>query len=87
MSWSGYRDDRNTAEFIYYFIDKGLTDTVIHTSGHADREGLERLVDVLLPKYIVHIHTFEPEKFNELFGNSNVMLLRDGEECEIVDPL
>ncbi|MBP3192974.1 hypothetical protein [Natronogracilivirga saccharolytica] len=35
----GYRDDRNTAEFINYFIDKGMTDTVIHTSGHADREG------------------------------------------------
>ena len=78
----GYRDDRNTAEFINYFIDKGMTDTVIHTSGHADREGLGKLVDVLQPKYIVPIHTFEPSQYERIFSGDNVLQLADGEICD-----
>ena len=80
--WTGYRDDRNTSEFINYFIDKGMTDTVIHTSGHADREGLGKLVDVLQPKYIVPIHTFEPRQYERIFSEANVLRLADGEICD-----
>lgn len=50
---------------------------VIHTSGHADIPDLQRLARAIAPKRLVPIHTFQADKFPELF--SNVTVQKDGE--------
>jgi len=57
--WDGYKKEKVTKEFIDFLIDKGMTEKTIHTSGHADQNALMRMVDILKPKNLVPIHTFE----------------------------
>ena len=47
-----------------------------HTSGHADRHDLERLVKAIAPGTLVPIHTFNALDYDELW--SSVTRLRDG---------
>lgn len=54
---------------------------VIHTSGHASPGDLKRLAAAVGPKRLIPIHTFERDKFPELF--ENVMLANDGEWIEV----
>lgn len=51
----------------------------IHTSGHADRQGLVEIVDHVSPLHIIPIHTENPEKFDELFANRKIRRLSDGQ--------
>lgn len=51
----------------------------IHTSGHADRQGLLEIVEHVSPKHIIPIHTEAPEKFDELFANWKIEWLSDGQ--------
>jgi len=53
----------------------------IHTSGHADIRALQRVVRELKPRKIIPVHTFQPERFHELFDN--VLSVSDGEEVTI----
>ena len=53
----------------------------IHTSGHASQSDLKRFADALAPSRIVPIHTFMPEKYEDLFDN--VESNADGEYWEI----
>ena len=59
--WDGHKKEKTTKEFIDFLIGKGMTEKTIHTSGHADREALKRMVEVLNPKTLVPIHTFAKE--------------------------
>jgi len=53
----------------------------IHTSGHAGIADLKRFAEAIKPQKIVPIHTFEPDKYKELFGNAE--LHADGEYWEV----
>ncbi len=77
--WSGYRKDTKTKEFIDYLTGRGMTDISIHTSGHADRNGLKRMVNVLKPKHLVPIHTFEGDEYQGIFSSVDVLRVNDGE--------
>ena len=79
--WAGYKNQKATKEFIDFLIGKGMTEKQIHTSGHADRDALKRMVDCLKPKNLIPIHTFEAEKYPDLF--ENVRILKDSEELEL----
>jgi ribonuclease J len=79
--WNGYLDKEKSAfnptlfEFLepYEFEYK-------HTSGHADIETLKAVFEAVNPKGgIIPIHTENPEKFEELFSEQDIILLRDGE--------
>lgn len=77
--WEGYLEKSATKKFIcYLIIDRKFSLLKIHTSGHADIETLKKLVDAIKPKNIVPIHTFEGDKYNDLF-KGNVLGLKDGE--------
>lgn len=77
--WSGYKKEKSTKNFIETLINKGMTEKEIHTSGHADQDGLKRMVDVLKPKNLVPIHTFEGNEYENVFKNVKVLRLKDNE--------
>lgn len=81
--WDGYKKEKTTKEFIDFLIGKGMTEKSIHTSGHADRDALKRMVEVLNPKNIVPIHTFEGDEYKNIFTSSKVLRINDNEEVTI----
>jgi len=79
--WSGYKVEPDTARLLEFVEKKGMTCHEIHTSGHADRQSLQKIVNKLKPKAIIPIHTENPEGYKE-FGVP-VRRLQDGEEAEV----
>lgn len=77
--WSGYKNENSTKDFIEALINKGMSEKEIHTSGHADQEGLKRMVDILKPKNLVPIHTFDGNEYESVFKNVKVLRLKDNE--------
>jgi ribonuclease J len=82
--WNGYKEkDKKTKEFLDFIAGKGMPIKDIHTSGHADLSGLKRMVEVVKPKHIAPIHTFEGDKYPALFEGTNVRIVDDKETIEI----
>jgi len=81
--WNGYKQEKTTKEFIEFLIDKGMSEKQIHTSGHADRDSLKRMVEILRPKNLVPIHTFEGDEYGKIFSGTKVLQLNDREVLEI----
>jgi ribonuclease J len=81
--WQGYKKEESYKTLINYLLQRGMTEKDIHTSGHADREGLKAMVEVLKPKTIVPIHTFEGDAYEGIFENTKVLLLQDNETISI----
>lgn len=63
--WSGYLDDPKH-QLVKQHPHVAFHE--IHTSGHAVRDDLQRLVTALRPKHLVPVHTEHPEAY-EKFGN------------------
>jgi len=73
--WHGYLERGTLPEF----LEKcGLQLTEIHTSGHAIIQHLKDITEAINPKFVIPIHTFYPERFNDMF--TNVILVNDGQE-------
>lgn len=70
--WSGYKETPDMQEFLKKCKALGLTIKTLHTSGHADKEAIKKLIDTVNPKKIIPIHTEKPEWFNNKGGNQNV---------------
>jgi len=81
--WSGYREETVIYDFIQLLTGQGMRDVTIHTSGHADRQGLQRMVDALKPKKLVPIHTFDANEYQSIFSSSEVLMVDDGEIVSI----
>jgi len=77
--WSGYKKEDATQEFIKFLTSRGMIQREIHTSGHADRNTLKRMVEVLNPKNLVPIHTFEGDKYEKIFPGTKVLRIDDNE--------
>lgn len=77
--WDGYKKEKTTKEFIDFLVGKGMTEKTIHTSGHADGDALKRMVEVLKPKNLVPIHTFEGDKYEKIFTGTKVLRINDNE--------
>jgi ribonuclease J len=73
--WHGYLERGNLPEFL---TKHGMELLEIHTSGHAILQHLGDIVEAIKPRFILPIHTFYPEIFNEMF--SNVMTINDRQE-------
>ena len=80
--WEGYLQKSNTKKFVDYLANRKFSLHKIHTSGHADTKTLKKMVEAIKPKNIVPIHTFEGEKYKDLF-NAPIVNLKDGEIREI----
>jgi ribonuclease J len=55
---------------------------VIHTSGHASIPDLKRLTEAMAPDVLVPVHTFNGDRFAELFDVA-VNRRQDGEWWEV----
>jgi ribonuclease J len=82
--WNGYKTrPGRTRDFLEFIENKGMPIKDIHTSGHADLSGLKRMVEAVKPKHLVPIHTFEGERYTELFKGIDVVIAGDKEEIII----
>ena len=66
--WAGYKKKTSTEKVISQMVAAGVQMSDIHTSGHADVPTLRKFVEAIKPARLVPIHTFNPEQFEELFG-------------------
>jgi len=79
--WDGYLRDGPGARLKSDCQARGIPFDVIHTSGHASPPDLKRLAAAVAPKHLIPIHTFERDRFPELFDN--VLLVDDGQWIEV----
>jgi len=75
--WSGYWDRGDYDEVKVWLAKHGIEKQHLHTSGHASPVDLKRFVEALNPRKTVPIHTFQPERYAELYPN--VEMHEDGE--------
>lgn len=78
--WGGYREVPGIRNFLEEVERLGIQVVPLHTSGHADRTALERMVEQLEPKRLIPIHSFAPGQY-EAFS-PNVEILLDGQPVE-----
>ncbi len=78
----GYLKKSNTAKFVDYLINRKFILHKIHTSGHADTKTLKKMVEAIKPKNIVPIHTFEGDKYKDIFKET-IVELKDEEIREL----
>ena len=77
--WGGYWNEPNTERFRDWVEEHCEAVKDIHSSGHADTQSLQRLVEYIHPQTIVPIHTDAPKQFSDIFVNNNVKCLDDNE--------
>lgn len=79
--WDGYWD-RDSFQKMNRFVEQNkIHKEDIHTSGHASPADLQKFAKALKPKKVIPIHSFEPERYKELF--ENVEVHADGETWSI----
>ncbi|KAB0677236.1 MBL fold metallo-hydrolase [Aureimonas leprariae] len=81
--WDGYLAEPRGQALQADLAERGIPLCSIHTSGHAAVGDLQRLATAIAPRQLTPIHTFQPERFLDLFAN--VRLRRDGEWWPVRD--
>ena len=76
--WDGYLPSEANLVFQAKLAERSVPLEVIHTSGHASIPDLKRLAEAMAPDALVPVHTFEGNRFRDLFGTS-VSRRADGE--------
>ena len=79
--WSGYLKDERQKPFLEWLDRNEIPLDECHTSGHASVSDLVKLRRVFADAPVVPIHTDQPERFEEVFGN--VQRQRDGVGWEV----
>ena len=79
--WDGYLEEERTQKVVKWLEDKGVPLEIIHTSGHASLEDLQRMADALTPRRLVPIHSSQTGRFPEFFDN--VVHQEDGAWWEV----
>lgn len=64
--WNGYKETEDMRKFLSACDDFGLKIETLHTSGHADKDTILKLIKTVNPKEIIPIHTENAEWFNKL---------------------
>ena len=77
--WGGYWNEPNTERFRSWAKEHCEDVKDIHSSGHADTQSLQRIVEFVRPKTIIPIHTDAPKQFSDIFVNDNVKCLDNNE--------
>jgi ribonuclease J len=82
--WEGYKTRPGPVkDFLDFISGKNMPIKDIHTSGHADLTGLKKMVEAVKPKYLVPIHTFEADRYGELFEGTQVRMVNDKETVTV----
>ena len=64
--WSGYKETPDMKKFIKECEKLGLSIKTLHTSGHADKEAIKKLIETVNPREIIPVHTEAPGWFESL---------------------
>lgn len=75
--WEGYWENGSYNTTKDWLARNGIPKHSIHTSGHASPADLKRFVSAIAPRKVVPIHSFNPERYFEMFDN--VEAHNDGE--------
>lgn len=67
--WKGYLEKPQTKEFIEFMKSKGLKVHILHTSGHADINTIDKLIEDVKPKRIIPVHTENAKWFDKYTVN------------------
>lgn len=59
--WHGYLQKKRTKDYIDYCRQKGMRIVYIHTSGHADKQTIQAIIEKVNPRELIPIHTENPE--------------------------
>ncbi len=78
--YEGYKREESFKKVQSFLDEKKITLETAHTSGHASFDDLKRLAAALKPNVLTPIHTFNPERYAELWPK--VRSLNDGETFE-----
>jgi ribonuclease J len=79
--WEGYWEKKDFDEVKSLLAHYRIKEHHIHTSGHASPNDLQKFAKALNPGKVVPIHSFLPEKYQDLFPN--VEIHTDGEQWEV----
>lgn len=79
--WDGYRTKPNST--IPDFLNLVGNWEHLHTSGHAMKEDIIKMINVINPSAIIPMHTDSPELLISIVPNANVLVANDGEEVLI----
>lgn len=80
--WAGYLEEEHADADILRFLDGYREDMdILHTSGHAYKETIQKLMDKTHPKMIIPMHTQCADTFHKFFPGyeDKVNVLKDGE--------
>ena len=83
--WEGYKNTMSTKKFLSDVENRGATITTLHTSGHADYYTLQKLIAAVEPLELVPIHTTVGNYYKDIFPNSNVKQINNGEVAGICE--
>jgi ribonuclease J len=81
--WEGYWNQESNEYLRIWIESKSIPKISLHTSGHASPIDLQRFASAMSPKKIVPIHTFNPQKYKELFPLIPVSMHRDGKKWTV----
>ncbi len=81
--WSGYWNEMSSSRFRNWAENHTTILPDIHTSGHADTESLQKIVEYARPRTLIPVHTDSPEQFAELFHDCNVVSAEDGKSIAL----
>ena len=79
--WEGYLKEDSSRRVLDWLARHEMPHRVLHTSGHASVADLQRFAAALKPRGLVPIHSFEADRYGDLFDN--VLRRADGEWWEI----
>ncbi len=71
--WDGYKEQQSTQDFLNFAENLGIKIVDIHTSGHADRNDLQKFLAKLNPQHIIPIHTVNADWFIENYGDEKIV--------------
>jgi len=72
--WKGYLEQEELRTFIRNLEEKGIKMHVLHTSGHADEQTINRLIQDSCPKVIIPVHTENAAWYSRYERQSKVIL-------------
>ena len=81
--WSGYWDEPNIERFRSWVEEHCESVKDIHSSGHADTQSLQRIVEHIRPQTIIPIHTDSPSSFGKLFLENHILYRSDNRPIEL----
>lgn len=78
--WPGYLE-RDRFDLREWATKRGVAFHIVHSSGHAHREDLVRMVEAVAPGRLMPIHTEHPDRYAALFDR--VQCAGNGEWVEV----